>query len=44
MAFSFQSVPKGIRTLIIITVAVWIAQIVPWLGSTLMQWGEIVPE
>jgi membrane associated rhomboid family serine protease len=43
MAFSFQSVPKGIRTLIVITVAVWIAQLLPWIGSALMQWGSLVP-
>jgi membrane associated rhomboid family serine protease len=43
MAFNFQSVPKGIRTLIVITAAVWIAQLLPWIGSALMQWGSLVP-
>ena len=43
MAFSFQSVPRGIRTLIIATVAVWIVQLLPWIGDALTRWCSLVP-
>jgi membrane associated rhomboid family serine protease len=43
MALSLQSVPKGIRTLIIITVAVWIAQLLPFIGGAVTQWCSLVP-
>jgi membrane associated rhomboid family serine protease len=44
MAFSFQSAPKGIRTLIVITVAVWIAQLLPLIGSSISGWCSLVPD
>jgi membrane associated rhomboid family serine protease len=43
MALSFQSVPKGIRTLIIITVAAWVAQLLPFVGGAITQWCSLVP-
>jgi membrane associated rhomboid family serine protease len=43
MAFSYQSVPRGIRTLIIITVAVWIAQHLPFIGGAINEYGPLVP-
>jgi membrane associated rhomboid family serine protease len=43
MAFSLQSVPRGIRTLIIITVAVWIAQLLPVISGAITQWCSLVP-
>jgi membrane associated rhomboid family serine protease len=44
MAFSFQSVPKGIRTIIVITVAVWVAQLLPWIGNSISGWCSLVPD
>jgi membrane associated rhomboid family serine protease len=43
MAFNFQAVPRGIRTLIIVTVAVWVVQILPWIGGLVGQWFALVP-
>jgi membrane associated rhomboid family serine protease len=43
MAFNFQAVPRGIRTLIIVTVAVWVVQILPLIGGLVGQWFALVP-
>jgi len=43
MAFDYRSVPSGIRTLIIITIAVWIANLLPWIGDTISTWCSLVP-
>jgi membrane associated rhomboid family serine protease len=43
MAFSVQSVPRGIRTLIIITAGVWIAQLLPLIGTAITGSCSLVP-
>jgi membrane associated rhomboid family serine protease len=43
MAFDYRSVPRGIRTLIIITAAVWVAQLLPVIGDAINRWCSLVP-
>ncbi len=44
MAFNYQSVPRGVRGIIVASVAVWILQLVPGLGPLLTQWFSLIPE
>jgi membrane associated rhomboid family serine protease len=44
MAFDYRSVPSGIRNLIIITIAVWIAQQLPWIRDIVNGWCALLPD
>jgi len=43
MAFDYQSVPRGVRGIIIASVAVWIMQLIPGLGPLITQWFALIP-
>jgi membrane associated rhomboid family serine protease len=41
--FSFPLLPRGVKCLIIATAAVWVVQLVPWLGEKVTVFGALVP-
>ena len=43
MGFGSPGFPKGIRALIIATVAVWVVQILPGVGAAVFGWFALVP-
>lgn len=43
ISFGAQGVGRSIKTLLITTLAVYILQILPWIGSQLLNWGALIP-
>ena len=41
--YSYSSIPKGLRFLLIATVAVWIVEILPGIGGLFLQMGALAP-
>ena len=41
--FAAPALPKGVKSILVVTVAVWILQLVPWVGERITIFGALVP-